>query len=80
MEKKLFDAYEQAFYAQSPLPQAGSAGKLWAVVSGLWTKGLNPLVIFGLIQQIMAIIQQFNTLSVEELIQKVLALLTPAVS
>lgn len=75
MEKEFFDAAEQAHYAQAGIPQAGTPGKLWEVVKGLWQQGINPLVILNLVQMIMNIISQFNTLSVQEIIQKILDLL-----
>lgn len=75
MEKDFFDAVEQAHYNQSGLAQAGQLGKLWQVVQGLWQQGVNPLVIINLIQWIMGIISQFNTLSIQEIIEKILELL-----
>jgi hypothetical protein len=73
--ESFFNQAEMEFYAQSGIPQAGAPGKLWEVVQGLWSKGVNPLVIFQLFHTIMAVISQFNTLSVTELVEKILATL-----
>lgn len=76
MDKNFFDACETEFYSQSPLPQAGvPVGKLFEVVKVLWRQGVNPLVILNLVQWIMSLLSQFNTLSVDELVAKVLSYL-----
>lgn len=74
--QEFFNALEEAYYAQEGMPQAPAAfGKLWSIVQGLWTKGVNPIVVINMIYWIMDTMSKFNTLSVEEIIQKVLEFL-----
>lgn len=74
-EKAFFDAIELAHDESSGLPQAGAPGKLWGVVQGLWSQGVNPVVIINMISWIMTMIRQFSTLTIDELVAKVMAFL-----
>lgn len=72
----LLDAMEAAHYASSGLPQAGQLGKLRDVAAGLLKAGMNPMVIFSLIQSIL---HMLASVPVEDIINKILALfMTPA--
>lgn len=74
MEREFFDAYETEFYARTT-PLVGARLRLWDIVTALRAKGVSIFTILNMIQVIMSVIQNWNTLSTEEIIQKILDLL-----
>ncbi len=74
MEREFFDNYETEFYVRTT-PLVGAKLRLWDIVQGLRAKGVSIFTILNMIQVIMSVIQNWNTLTTEEIIQKILDLL-----